>query len=73
MTPSKTEEIEWYLVEDSLPDSDITVLIACPEESDPVWIGAYSDEEDEWVTVEGVPIVVSAWAEMPKGIANDVR
>lgn len=66
---SNTEMIEWHLVEDSLPDDDMTVLIACPDESDPVWIGAYNTDEDEWVTAEGVPVVVSAWADMPKGIA----
>ncbi|MHC1762889.1 MAG: hypothetical protein AB9869_01095 [Verrucomicrobiia bacterium] len=45
------------------PDADITVLIACADGDEPVWLG-YLDG-DTWRTVEGDQVTVSHWADMP--------
>jgi hypothetical protein len=52
----------WNPVSDGLPDSDITVQIACASGDEPVWLG-YHDGEC-WLTVAGDLVTVSHWTEM---------
>lgn len=62
-TPSTTRVIIWKAVEDEMPDSDATVLIAC-ETDEPVWLG-YHDGET-WRTADGAAMNVTHWAELPE-------
>jgi hypothetical protein len=68
MSTTFSETIEWFRVEQALPDSDTTVMIQCPTESEPVWIGWYDAEEREWYSADAMPVAVTAWADMPRGI-----
>lgn len=56
----------WTLVEDGLPDSDITVLIWMPNDaSEPVWLGYW--DGDRWMSIEGFQVSgVYAWIDIPK-------
>lgn len=46
------------------PDADRTVIVHCPKESEPCWLG-YLDS-DGWRSVEGMPIKVKHWQELPE-------
>ncbi len=67
---------QWIDADRALPDSDTTVLISTPDSSEPVWLGFHDGEC--WRNVEGFPIAVTGWAEMPdlcerqptKGVAS---
>jgi hypothetical protein len=39
-----TETIEWIAAAENLPDSDTTVLVSAPDETEPVWLGYYDGE-----------------------------
>lgn len=56
----------WIDVSEKLPDSDVTVVVNTPNSSEPVWLGFHDGEC--WRNVEGFPITVTAWAEMPEPI-----
>ena len=49
----------------SLPDDEQTVLICCPDEDEPVWLGYYESETILWGTVDGDRIKPAAWASLP--------
>lgn len=55
---------EWTRVEDGLPDSDETVMIATPTGSEPVWLGYHDGEM--WRAAAGYPIRVTHWMPMPE-------
>jgi hypothetical protein len=57
--------IDWKDAATHTPDADTTVLIHCPAEDEPVWMGYFDGEE--WRSVEGVPVEVTDWADMPEG------
>ena len=57
---------QWINPDHTLPDSDMTVVVNTPHSSEPVWLGFYDGEC--WRNVEGFPITVTAWAEMPEPI-----
>lgn len=59
------EAITWHRVEHCLPDDGITVLVDLVNSAEPVWLG-YLDG-GRWVDVDGMPIDVVAWAQMPAG------
>jgi hypothetical protein len=62
------ETITWHSAHDSLPDSELTVLVYAPSCSDPVWLGFHDGESwvaDNAVTYDEGQVV--AWAEMPVG------
>jgi hypothetical protein len=46
------------------PDADETVLIYCPRENEPVWLGHL--DGDAWRNIEGHEVTVSHWAPMPE-------
>ena len=69
MTILDQETISWHAVTDELPDIDITVLVCCPTDAEPVWLGWY---DNGWFTVDAQeyePDAVTAWAAMPRGPA----
>ncbi len=57
---------QWINPDHTLPDSDMTVVVNTPNSSEPVWLGFHDGEC--WRNVEGFPITVTAWAEMPEPI-----
>ena len=69
-TPEESiQTITWINAVLRKPDCDIIVLVATPSPAEPVWLGSYSDETDEWTSPDGMPIAyrVTHWAEMPSG------
>lgn len=59
-------KIDWTPVEESLPDTDATVLVHIRDNDWPVWLGWWSSDTKLWRTVEGaVARTVTHWAEMP--------
>lgn len=59
--------VTWIPVEESLPDSDTTVMIHCPISDDPVWIGYHDGQA--WRDVDGGelgPDFVDHWADLPE-------
>lgn len=64
-----TETITW-IPSSKLPDSDTTVLINTPDADDPVWLGYYDDESQEWRHIEGHRFQrgeIAFWADLPAG------
>lgn len=53
----------WRNVTVTMPDSDITVLVTCPDGAEPVWFG-YHDGEC-WRAVDGSRIPVTYWQPLP--------
>jgi len=68
--PRWSEIIEWRSVEHELPDSDMVVLVNCPQEDEPVWLGWYDAAENRWVSVNADEIKVTWWADVPIGFEN---
>jgi len=63
-----SETITWVNADDSLPDSDIDVLIFSNNPTCPVWIGHHDGEKWRWSdSMAARPFVVSHWAEIPGG------
>ncbi|MGV3483429.1 MAG: hypothetical protein ACO1RT_03305 [Planctomycetaceae bacterium] len=61
--------ITWRDVCD-LPDSDVTVLVNCPDESEPVWLGYWDSHDGVWRCVEGNVLDRPVyWAELPEAPA----
>ncbi len=62
------EQLTWIKTSESLPDSDITVLLFNPSSTndEPVWPGYLDDTEWRYANGSLAPIPV-AWAEMPEG------
>ena len=59
--------VQWFDVDEQLPDDGQTVLIHCAGADDPVWIG-YHDGET-WRDVDGANLgnaFVHHWAELPE-------
>jgi hypothetical protein len=63
-----TETITWYAPAERLPDADLTVLVETRGCEEPIWLGALDGEQ--WRDVEGMPIEVVRWADMPRGSAG---
>ena len=53
----------WVDVRDASPNADTTVLIHCPAESEPIWLG-YLDGHC-WRIIEGNRIKVLHWCNLP--------
>ena len=64
--------MEWY--SGTLPpDVGLCVLIHCPGESEPVWLGYHDDAAGEWITAEGNPVYVQSWAPLPEPPAEETE
>lgn len=59
---TSTVAVQWRPVSDP-PDSDLTVLVHCPQESEPVFVGWL--DGDAWRDVHGMRIRVAHWADLP--------
>lgn len=75
-TGNRVHFAEWIAVGDRLPDDDTVVLVACPDASEPVWLGFYS--ENEWVDPEYFRIIINVthWMplpELPAELTTDQR
>lgn len=53
----------WIPCAVELPDADRTVLVNCPHETEPVWLGFL--DENTWRSVEGDKIEVTHWMDLP--------
>ena len=62
-----TETITWRRTAEDLPDTDLVVLIHCPDAGEPCWVG-YRDD-DCWRLSAGSRIdeAPTHWAELPEG------
>lgn len=61
-----TETITWHKASDTLPDSDMTVLVHSPSASEPVWLGYWDGRK--WRDTDHMEIgPVVAWADLPVG------
>lgn len=61
-----SETITWR-AECDRPDANMVVLVHCPTETDPVWLGYWDDNDATWRTCDGMLLEVSHWAEVPAG------
>lgn len=61
------ETIEWKSTRKSMPDSDITVLIFCPQLDSEVWLGYHDGEVWREVGSDTIEGRVTHWAEVPIG------
>lgn len=57
--------LQWISVTEKLPDSDLTVMVYAPDESESVWMGYF--DEGMWRDIEGRRIGVTHWAPLPDG------
>lgn len=80
--------MKWIKVDDgsgelNIPDAERLVLIYCPEQPEPVWLGYWEDndwdddpttpdEPGQWMALSGYPVQgVTHWAELPEGPADE--
>lgn len=61
------ETIEWHSTRISMPDSDITVLLFCPQLDCEVWIGYHDGEVWREVGSDTIDGRVTHWAHIPSG------
>jgi hypothetical protein len=63
------EQIEWFRVDEQMPDAGVTVLVHAPEASEPVYYAYWDDQFSEWNYDSGAPMrhTPTHWAEVPKG------
>jgi hypothetical protein len=57
---------DWISVRKQLPDSDTTVMVHCPKESEPVWLGYWDSEYGTWRTIDHAPVTVTHWQHLPE-------
>lgn len=60
-------EQAWIPADLTLPDDDITVMVAITDCGEPVWLGWH--DESGWYSVEALPIKVTHWMPIPAGPA----
>ena len=60
-----TELLTWHAPSERLPDADLTVIVRMRGAEEPVWLGYWSGEE--WRDLDGFPVDVVRWADMPQG------
>lgn len=63
MTMTQIPTLNWHPAK-ARPDADMTVIVHAPSESEPVWLGYFDGKR--WRSVEGVPIRVTHWTELPE-------
>ena len=56
----------WKVCEHQLPDSDATVLVFCPDSTEPVWLGFYDGED--WRSIDSIRLAeeVTHWMDTPE-------
>jgi len=56
----------WIDVNDALPDDDCIVMVYCPDDSEPAWVGYLDSESGEWreATLYN-ELVVTHWQPLP--------
>ncbi len=59
-----TEEITWIPVSERLPDDEALVTVF---NASGVQIGWYVAEDDQWYVVSGKDVLITHWAEPPRG------
>jgi hypothetical protein len=64
-----TEIIQWYSVEDDMPDDDETVLVFEPESNEKVWLGYHDSDSECWRYIDHSKSIntVTHWATMLHG------
>lgn len=64
-----SELLQWQDAAKEKPDADLTVLMYMPDRSDPVALGYWDDQWQEWTYDVGATChhQVTHWAEMPGG------
>lgn len=60
------ESIQWFPASNR-PDADMIVLVHCPGQTEPIWLGYWDDNDATWRTCDGMWLDVSHWAELPSG------
>ena len=65
----------WTDAKTELPDADTIVLVFTPSQdaAEPVWLGYYDDEVNQWRTPEGSIITVTHWQSLPETPARIER
>ena len=64
----ESELIYWLDASKEKPDAGMTVLVQLLDSNDPVWVGFWDDEDNQWKDINNVGLQgVTRWAEMPKG------
>jgi hypothetical protein len=48
-----TEIIQWYSVDDDMPDDDETVLVYEPDSNEKVWLGYHDSDSECWRYIDG--------------------
>lgn len=61
----RSDDMQWISVEERLPDDGLTVLVAVPGASEPVWLGYYEDRW-YWENAEYVRENVTHWMPLPE-------
>lgn len=62
------ESLFWYDAKQIKPDATITVLVFDATADDPVWMGYWDDDVEEWYSVHHMTLEnVTHWAELPRG------
>lgn len=60
------ETLVWHEIADGdFPDADLTVIVRLRNNEEPVWLGYWDGEE--WRDVDGQPVEVVRWADLPAG------
>lgn len=64
-----TEMLHWRDAAKEKPDADVTVLMYVPDASEPVAMGYWDDQYNEWTYDVGAACrhTPTHWAEMPSG------
>jgi len=67
-TGNRVHFAEWVAVADRLPDDDEIVLVSCPNESEPVWMGYLDGETGEWrdTSAAWIETGVTHWMPLPE-------
>jgi hypothetical protein len=63
--PAMQELLTWKEAAADLPDADLTVIVRLRNNEEPVWLGYF--DGDQWCDLDGQPVEVVRWAEMPLG------
>ena len=64
----ESELIYWLDAKKEKPDAAMTVLVQSSDSGDPVWVGFWDDDDNQWKDINNVRLEgVTRWAELPRG------